>query len=210
MKKKKCRRLFAGALILCMLFLSASMAAESNDEIIINVPQAVLTQIIQEMLPIELPEKKYISGSLWIESIQKLVLGDNNISFFVRLRGKDVSLTTEVGSSPLVLNIGNVDLNFNCAAAFRYEAQQGILYLKPIITGKEKTETALGLLFNALVGEEEVPLEVDTIRPLVTEFGGQVFQVDMNITQVYAKEGVIYIAVRPIASKRPDTAVERQ
>jgi len=71
-------RIFLVAFLVCMSLLFISPAL--GKEISIMIPRDVLAQLIRDTLPVHVPIKeKGFSGNIWIESIQNLVLGDNEV-----------------------------------------------------------------------------------------------------------------------------------
>lgn len=188
--------------VLLPILVSYSLAfANKKSEITISVPAKSITEIINKTLPIEITKKKDISGVIWIESIDKLKLGNNKISFFMKMRGENVAYTAKIGNTPLLLNFGNINLALNCDASLRYDRKKNILYVKPVIIQEEKGKEGLALLLNALAGGAEFPLEIQKLKPIIAKFGKDILTVNMKISNIYTSSGVLFIKIKPKVKK---------
>ena len=81
-------------IIVLMFSMSLSFMCISDSvgkDISIIIPREILAQLINDTLPVRLVIKeKGFSGNMWIESIDDLVLGNNEVTFSSDVRGKDI------------------------------------------------------------------------------------------------------------------------
>lgn len=195
--------------IVLSLFLFCSfVSADKGSEITITVPAELMGRMISQTLPVEVNKKKDISGAIWIESIDKLKLGHNKISFFMKMRGEDIAYTARIGETPVVLNLGNVSLALNCDAKLRYDRQRNVLYVKPEIISEKTGSESFSLLLNGLLGDEEIPLEIQKIRPFIAKLGNDTLTVNMNISNIYTMAEVLCIGIEPSVLKNRDAPFE--
>jgi len=202
MKKVKNRWvLLAG--ILFFLAVCPLASANKKSEITIAVPVELMAQIIKDALPFEIEKNKQISGAIWLESIDKLKLENDKISFFMKLRGEDLEYTGKIGNTPMALSFGNANLAFNCDAALRYDKKMRLLYVKPEIIVEKTENESLSTLLATLVNGQEFPLEIQKIKPMIAELGNDTLTVNMNISNIYAMKDILIVAVQPTVSKTP-------
>ncbi|MDP6807947.1 MAG: hypothetical protein QGH96_09600 [Desulfobacterales bacterium] len=70
--------------VLCLFLLSSWALAEieKKNEITIVIPEKVIERLISDTLPVEITVVKKLSGTIWVQSIDKVNLGKNKIFFF--------------------------------------------------------------------------------------------------------------------------------
>jgi hypothetical protein len=167
-----------------------------------------MAQLINDTLPIEIVKKKEISGAIWIQSIDKLKLGNDKISFFMKMHGEDVEYTGKIGKTPVVLSFGTIDLAFNCYTSLRYDSEESILYVKPEIIAEETEKETLALLLAALVSGQEFPLEIQKLKPIIAKLGNAALTINMNISNIYTLNDVLIIGIKPTVTKSPGSKTE--
>ena len=208
MMKKSNNRLLILAVLLSMLILYSLAIANRKNEITIAVPAELMAKIINDALPIEIAKKKEISGAIWIQSIDKLKLGNDKISFFMKMHGEDVEYTGKIGKTPVVLSFGTIDLAFNCDTSLRYDSEENILYVKPEIITEETEQETLALLLAALVSGQEFPLEIQKLKPIIAKLGNAALTINMNISNIYTLNDVLIIGIKPTVTKSPGSKTE--
>lgn len=189
------------AVLVVVLLLYSLAFADTKSEITVSIPAKSITEIINKTLPIEITNKKDISGVIWIESIDKLKLGNNKISFFMKMRGEDIAYTAKIGKTPMSLNFGNINLAVNCNASLRYDRKKNILYVKPVMIQEKKGKEGLAVLVNALAGGAEFPLEIQKLKPIIAKFGNDILTVNLKISDIHTLSGVLFIKIMPKAKK---------
>lgn len=209
MKQTKNRLLFLAGILSFLAFCSLA-SANKKSEITIAVPAELMAQIINDALPIEIEKKKEISGAIWLESIDKLKLENDKISFFMKMRGEDVEYTGKIGKTPMVLSFGNANLAFNCDAALRYDRKRNLLYVKPEIIAEETENESLSVLLAALVSGQEFPLEIQKIKPMIAKLGNDTLTLNMNISNIYTLKDILIIAIKPTVTKTPGSKSKQQ
>jgi len=190
-------------LIFCFsLFIPYSSATtDKKNEITIVIPEKVVAKFINDVLPIEITRPKGYSGVIWVKSIDKLKLGINKVSFSVNMCGKDVKYTAKIGNLSTILNLGNIDISFNCEASIRYDKEKNILYMRPKIMEKGNGNELLWPLLAILMNDKEYPVEIQKLKPIITEFSSKTATINMDISDVYITNNRLFIGIRPTLEK---------
>lgn len=185
-----------------LLFIPYSSATtDKNNGITIVIPAKVVAKFINDVLPIEITRHKGFSGIIWVKSIDKLKLGINKVSFSVNMCGKDVKYTGKIGNLSTSLSFGNIDISFNCEASIRYDKEKNILYVRPKIMDKRNGNELLWTLLAALMNDEEHPVEIQKLKPIITEFSNKTVTINMDISNVYTVNNRLFIGIRPTLEK---------
>lgn len=179
----------------------ALAAAETQLAITLQIPAAVITNVINDSLPVEITSGERLKG-LWIESLEDLKLGDNVVSFAVNMSGKDIKYATKIGQQPLELNFGNLRVPLTCNASLRYDRTRKILFVKPRIrpnTGEETTGTAETVVSQllTLANGHEYPLDLRKIKPITARLKNQALMIQFEPTDMYTAADVLHIRLIP-------------
>jgi len=196
-------------LISCLIILTVSGVYPKNalsDGISITVPGNVITNVISAALPLNLETGDSLKGSLWIDSIHKISIGSNKVSFDMNIRGENVKFETKLGNQVLLMDIGNLNADFSCNASLRYDAPKRLLYITPYIVQKpsQNSEDEIGanlLQLLSLASGVEYPVELKDFEPFITEISRDQFQIDMDITNIYTENGKVFISAQPKLKK---------
>ena len=78
-----------------------------KEEMTIAIPQELMTEFINDTLPIKIERKTSFSGVIWIESIDRLKLGNDKISFSVDMHGENIGYKRKIGKRPMELEFGD-------------------------------------------------------------------------------------------------------
>ena len=202
MMKNKC----ASVILICLIMvinISGSHAQNvSPDEISIAVPRNVITDMIKAALPLTLEKGPYLKGALWIHTIDRLKIGSDKVAFDTNIRGENIKFETQLGKQTLLLDIGNLNADFNCNVSLRYDAPKRLLYITPHMLQKsnENKEDKIGdtlLKLLSLANGVEYPIEIQKIQPVITQISHDHFKIDMDITNIYTEKDTVFISGRP-------------
>lgn len=199
---KKIAAIIVTSLFCFSLFIpSLSATTDKKNEIIIVIPARVVAGFINEVLPIEITKHKGFSGIIWVRSIDKVKLGMNKASFSVNMRGQDIKYTGKIGLLSTSVSLGNIDISFDCEASIRYDREKNILYVKPRIIEKRNGNEFLWPLLTALINDKEYPVEIQKLKPIITEFSSKTVAINMDISNVYTVNNRLFIGIRPTLEK---------
>ena len=189
--------------VLCLLPLSKQVQAviEKQNAITIVLTEKVIKSLIKETLPIEIPEVQKLSGTIWVQSIDKVRLGKNRVYFSLRLFGSNVKYTDKIGNVSASITLGNIDLNFDFDTTLRYDKRKQILYLKPKIISTADNDVVLTRLMEAFTEESEYPVEIQKLKSFVTRIGQTKIRINMDISNIYTSNHKLIIKVKTKVSK---------
>jgi hypothetical protein len=191
-------------IVFCIVlpFAYSISSAEGKDEITIVIPAKVLTECINDVLPIEIATHEKISGLIRLEKIDELQLGLDTISFVASIHGTDVGYTGNIGDLPASIRVGNIDTSCRCEASIRYDKETHILYVKPTLREGDERRELLWPLLMALLGEREYPIEIQRLRPIVAKVSNRAVTIDMEISDIYTVPNRLFIALSPRIGSR--------
>ena len=199
-------------LLLVWVFLLSVSPALARD-ISIQIPQEVLARMIHDTLPLHLPIKKRgLSGDIWIQSMENLVLGKNEVSFRADIRGKDIRYLRKIRNRPLDLRFGNIKMLLECRGTLRYDPGEQTLYITPYVREEiDKSRSgraAMGVasligLFSGI----EYPLGIQGLKPLNTCLGKSVLKIRFRISDIRTRDNMLFIDVKPSVEARRTDAV---
>jgi len=195
---KKTFAITLGALFCAMLSVTNLPAGELNkDEMTIAIPEELMTEFINDALPVKITRKKSFSGVIWIESVDRLKLGNDKISFSIKMHGENIGYKQRVGKRPVELNFGDVRLAFECEASIRYDKERNILYVRPEVIQERTEEQILVPLLATLIEGREFPIEIQELEPIITKIGDKSLTIDMDISSIFTLNSILFIGIRP-------------
>ena len=197
MTKKVYAILFILMFFATLLFPPLSIGEFNKEEMTIAIPEELLVEFINDTLPVKITRKKSFSGVIWIESIDRLKLGNDKISFSMELRGENIAYKRKIGNKPVELNFGDVRLAFGCEAAIRYDGGRNILYVKPEIIQEKKEEQVLVPLLASLIEGREFPIEIQDLEPIITKIGDKSLTINMDISNIFTLNSILFIGIKP-------------
>jgi hypothetical protein len=214
MKNKYLGIIFTG-LFLASLFVTAHAQISSLEEISITVPEKVITRLLTAALPLNLDKELYLKGRLWIHTIDDLKIGSNQMEFDMRLRGENIKFETQLGGQTLMMDIGNLDAAFSCKALLRYDAPQRRLYITPYLLQKPDETKADKMAANllqllSLTNGMEYPVEIQKLQSLTTQVGGELLNIDMEITNIYTENHSLFITGQPQLEKQKPSNLSKK
>ena len=193
---------------LVLIVPSLLVAAPAKDKtIFLNLPESVLAQAIGEMVPLEIdPASPGLQGSIIISRIDDLKITDQNIFCKLRLSGKKLQILTEIAGHQINLKVGEIELNFNCAARLRYDSARQTLYIKPTlsdISSPKPSNTDIGGTLLPILNEHEFPVTLRDLEPLIADTTDKTVAITMHIADIRAVNGALQLSLVPqISSTR--------
>ena len=202
--KKIATIIFTSIFCFSLFIPYSSATTDKKNEITIVIPARVVAEFINDVLPIEITKHKGFSGVIWIKSIDKVKLGMNKASFSVNMRGEDIKYTGKIGILSTSVSFGNIDISFDCKASIRYDKEKSILYVKPKIIEKRNGNEFLWPLLAAIINDKEHPVEIQKLKPIITEFSNKTVTINMDISNVYTVNNRLFIGIRPTLEKNSE------
>ncbi len=194
-------------IILITVFLCgilASPALGDSHSILLRVPQTVVVDTLQKCLPLAVNQKSAdLTGLISVTRIDNLVFKDQSLGAAVAINGRDVELNTSFGGQQIRLNVGNVDLNFNVSALLRYDKASQTLLIRPTVSGVDQQgnqNNEVANLIIALFNDQEIPLPIDNLQPLISDLGNKELTINMAVSDVILKPGTVDIMLSPQAT----------
>ena len=192
-------------IIFSFFVLLPPVQAAENQAMTSTMPAQALHQSISDMLPLPLKQSgKKFQGTITIDSISKLEIHNNLISFQGQVSGTDMQLTTNIGGQDIRLKLGRLVLPITCDVSLRFDPKKKILFLSPRLQnpthGKSNSAKTLLPLLNAL-GNREYPLQLDTLKPLTSKIGQSTVSVQMEPVNIQALNNKLVLEFRTIVGK---------
>ena len=188
-----------------IVLLSQNVHAEKNnlEAITLTIPESMLAEAVRQSLPVLIdPGSDTVEGSISIESIDNLQLGDQQISALITLIGNDIKIKTTIAGQQLRLKLGTVKLDFNITADTRYDGSSQTLFIKPTVTDLKtqdgQTGDELGNLLIGLFNGREFPLAIDKLQPIITDTGSKKLAIEMQINNVTISTDLLTMRLLPL------------
>lgn len=188
-----------------LLSISPSPAAIKNSQAVtVVIPAESIATFIKPLLPYRIDFGENFSGIFWIETIENIKLKKNQISFATHIYGKNIAYAATIGNQTAKLVVGDVKSHNQWDASFRYDRSTKKLLIKPHIVSLNREadlkqgDLLLNTLLEALSGLE-YPIELETLKPIVTEFNNRLLTVNMDISGVYAADNKLFLEIVPAA-----------
>ena len=202
MKKNKCMDVILICLLILTSFSGSHAQTDSFNEISITIPHSIIINFIRVALPLNLENGPYLKGNVWIQTIDQVKIGSNNVEFEMMIQGKNLKFETHLGKKVMVFDIGNLNAVFSCDASIRYDASKRLLYITPNILQKpnenDTNQFSANLLqMLSLANGTEYPVEIQKVQPFVTKIGGDSFNINIDITHISTKKDAVIIRGLP-------------
>ena len=197
MTRKTYPIIFISIFCLTLLIPLTSTGELKKEEMTIAIPEQLMAEFINDTLPVKITRKKSFSGVIWIESVDRLKLGNDKISFSMKMHGENIGYNKKIGKRPVELNFGDVRLSFECEAAIRYDKGRNVLYVKPEIIQERAEEQALVPLLAALIEGREFPIEIQKLEPIITKIGDKSLIINMDISSIFTLDSILFIGIKP-------------
>ena len=207
---KKTTRTMLVFLFCATLFVPNLAAGEfKKEEMTIAIPEELLTEFINDTLPVKITKKRSFSGVIWVESVDRLKLGNDKISFSIKMHGENIGIKKKIGKRPVELNFGDVRLAFKCEASIRYDKGRNILFVRPEVIQERADEQVLVPLLAALIEGREFPIEIQELKPIITKIGDKSLTIDMDISSIFTLNSILFIGIRPKVKENDPTSQDK-
>jgi len=182
-----------------------SLAKAKTEAVTITLPEEVIRKSLEDILPLNVEEKRYLEGTLVVDSISKLVMGENSAVLQGVLLGKNLTVVTRVGNQDLKIKVGDLVLPLTCDLFFRFDSPGKILYVTPrlrqpaagSVTDMAGSVASVLTLFN----DREYPVSLDSLKTLNARVGDQDISVDMEPVDIKVSRGQLVVRMVPRLSK---------
>jgi hypothetical protein len=211
-------RLITPLILLLSLVVSTQLLASVGKDktITLNLPEAVLSQAIGEMLPFDIdPASSSLRGSITVISIDDLRMSDQNISCRLRLSGKKLQIVTELSGHQISLKVGAIELVFNCTTKLRFDVARQTLFIRPLIqdiSSSKPSNTDIGGTLLPLLNGHEFPIAMQDLSPLIAKTDDKTVAITMHISDIRAVNGALQLSITPrvSSSHHPSPPKSRQ
>ena len=203
--KQALRVVSVSLIILTYPGLDMNASASGKDLVSIKVTEKALSRIIDKLLPLEITAGKNLTG-IWIQSIKRLDLEKDLVSFTVRILGKNVEFASRIGQQIAKINLGSVDWTFNCRTSISYDDSKGVLWIKPemeevLPDGKKVDMERSAAKFFTALSSDGYPVKLRQLDPILFKLEGRQLTVDLIIKDIFIAKNRIYIKTRPMLSQ---------
>ncbi len=189
------------SLFLFLLTGTLSFAASNQQPITMSLPKSIIKEAIHKTLPVNFTlQSSTLLGSVSIDKIENLQFKDNKLSSHITLSGHKLNLITSIAGHDLRMKIGSITMNFQCDTSIRFDVPSQTLYLKPIITELNSTDTqktdiasTIVLLFN----NRELPLQIEKLKPIMTGAGNKLLNISMDIANIELLPDSLLLSITP-------------
>jgi hypothetical protein len=198
-------------LLLALIFAAPgwnSPAPAAVPPVTMHVPRQVLAEALQKSLPVVLSRaSESLGGTISVNRIDNLALAEQSISASLGLTGEDVQLNTKIGGYQIALNVGNVVIDFRIDAQLRFDETTQTLYIRPMITeidqGGEQQNNEIGALVASLFHDQELPVTIDRLQPIVANTGAKQLVIHMRVRDVSVTPDGLYLEFTPNITTTP-------
>ena len=194
------------ALFMGIVSLFSVSAKAADKPITLSLPESVIATTIRAVLPLQINNRaSNLKGDITIVEIGDLQISDGGLSAHIRLDGKNMALTTNIGGRDLNLNIGSVNLDVLADATLRFDPQKQILYIRPTVrnsgASNDSQASQVGSLISLLNGQE-FPIGLQSLQPFVSQFGNKQVVINTRIVNVQPHRDMLELQLAPTVSTR--------
>ena len=170
----------------------------------LSLPDTVVAEVVRKCLPIHINQPSdTLAGVISVEKVENLAFKDGSLAAAVTMTGRDVQLNTTIGAHQILLNVGNVNLNFSLQAVMRFDKASQTLFIRPTVSGIDQQGTQnkeVGELIAALFNDQEIPVPVDNLQPIITDIGTRELVINMSIEDVRLRAKTLDLLLTPKTS----------
>lgn len=192
-------------LAVCLFFPLKTFGSAENEQLItLSLPQPVLAQAVDKMVPLNVDvSSTTFNGSVSIISVNDILLENQQISCRLGLIGKDLRLVSEIAGHKINLNVGAVKLNVNANARIRFDSHKQMLYIRPVLSRKPNEKVQKDDIANALlafISGRDFPVAIKKLKPLIADTNNKSIIIDMEIRNIEAVNNALKISITPSVS----------
>lgn len=203
-------KIFFAALLSFLLTTTATSASTTDDTITMNIPEGVILTAVQSSLPIDFKlDSKTLLGSVSIDTIEDLQFQQDKLSSHITLSGHDLNIVTSIAGQNLRMKIGSLSMSFQIDASTRFDAKSQTLFIRPMITDMQSSNTQQGDIASAIVllfNNREFPITLDTLRPFTKDTGSKHLTVAMDIATITLQQDSLALGITPTITATPKPA----
>lgn len=190
-----------------VLHFMVSPGLGSGQPIVLSLPDTVVAEVVQKCLPLQINQPAdTLAGLISVEKVENLAFKDKSLTAAVTMRGQNVQLNTAIGGHQLRLNVGNVDLQFSLQAVTRFDKASQTLFIRPTVSGLDQQGSQsqeVGTLVASLFNEQEFPLPLDNLQPIIADLGKRELIIDMVVEDIRLGPETLAILLTPKTSVQP-------
>ena len=194
-------------LAILLLFFPICPGLITAQPILLSLPEKVVAEMVQKSLPLQVNQpSESLAGLISVEKVENLNFNDNSLAATVTMSGRDVQLNTKLGGHNLLLKVGNVELDFSLEAVTRFDKASQTLFIRPTVSGIDQRgsqNNEVGELIAALFNEQELPVALENLAPIITDIGNRQLVVDMSVEDIRFGPDAVEILLTPQTSVKP-------
>ena len=187
-----------------LLFFVIHPGLTTAQPILLSLPEKVVAEVVQKSLPLQVQQPSDgLAGLISVEKVENLNFKDDSLGATVTMSGRDVQLNTSLGGHNLLLKVGNVEIDFNIEAVTRFDKASQTLFIKPTVSGIDQRgsqNNEVGELVAALFNEQELPVALDNLEPIITDIGNRQLVIDMSVEEIRFGPDAVEILLTPQTS----------
>jgi len=204
-RRMKLLHIFSPALLLLHLIFSFP-AGGVDQAATISIPEDVLFRTIKDGLPIPIEaQSQYVQGDIIFESLEKLQVREKSMFLQGVASGRNISMGTTIAGREITMQLGNVQLPVTCELFLRFDSSKKILFVMPRFPKPNDPADALQLLLASL-GEDEYPVELGAISPIIAEVGNSIIPIELEPVDIQTQKGLLLIKMKPTVSKKTSSS----
>ncbi len=193
---------------LCGLtLLLAPTSTSAQEAITVTIPEKTIAKSVKAALPFPLDTRKLpVKGEFILKDISNIHINDGAISCKLKLVGKNMALSTNIGGRKINLNVGNMEVNVDANTILYFNPAEQVLYLKPIIRDARSSgsgsaaEVAPALV--ALLNNQQFPVTLSPLQPTLIKTGTKNIGIATKITNILPKKGELQLQILPTISSK--------
>ena len=208
--RMKLLHIFSPALLLLHLVFSFTAVA-ADQAATISIPEEVLFRTIKDGLPITIEaQSQYVQGDIIFKSLEKLQVREKSMFLQGIASGRNITMGTTIAGREITMQLGNVQLPVTCELFLRFDSSKKILFVmlhfpKPKSLYSTNPADALQLLLASL-GEDEYPVELGAISPIIAEVGNSIIPIELEPVDIQTQMGLLLIKMKPTVSKKTSSS----
>ncbi len=187
-----------------LLFFVIHPGLTTAQPILLSLPEKVVAEVVQKSLPLQVQQpSESLAGSISVEKVENLNFKDDSLGAKVTMSGRDVQLNTSLGGHNFLLKVGNVELDFSIEAVTRFDKATQTLFIKPTVSGIDQRgsqNNEVGELVAALFNEQELPVALENLEPIITDIGNRQLIIDMSVEDIRFGPDAVEILLTPQTS----------
>jgi hypothetical protein len=193
----------------CILLAAAAIFTSghaASSPVTIALPEDMIQHSLQDVLPLNIDDPgRHVEGTLILNSVSKLVLGENSAVLQGVVMGRNISIITRVGNQDLRIKVGDLQLPLTCDLTFRFDAGKKVFYVTPRVRPPapgSKTDMASSVIsLLTLFDNREYPVSLTSLKTLNAKVGNQDISVDMEPVDIRVSKGQLIVKMVPRFSK---------